>query len=283
MITFNCYIVINSTITMSSKEPITYGTDGCVQDFTLDEGIMSLVDEICELMDALDSGPEANRETIEASMIASAQASTAIEDNPMTVEQVALAVAGRETGCHPRHVREVLNCHECYRIRPSLDPLSEKNLLRAHGMMTRGLQEDSGNYRDCGVGIWSGDRFIYRAPPAHMVPLMMTDLMEWLRASEHHPLVKACVFHYEFETIHPFSDGNGRTGRLWQSVIMSDWKDCMKLVPYETEVLARRGRYYMVIRSSRQIGNTSPFIRFMLETVRDAARLAQQTISSDEF
>ena len=268
---------------MSSKEPVTYGTDRCVQDFILDEDIMSLVDEICELVDALGSRQEADQEMIEASMIASAQASTAIEDNPMTVEQVALAVAGRETGCHPRHVREVLNCHVCYRIRPSLDPLSEEDLLRAHGVMTMGLQEDSGNYRDCGVGIWSGDRLIYRAPPAHMVPLMMTDLMEWLRASEHHPLVKACVFHYEFETIHPFSDGNGRTGRLWQSVIMSDWKDCMKLVPYETEVLARRGRYYMVIRSSRQIGNTSPFIRFMLETVRDAARLAQQTISSDEF
>lgn len=124
MITFNCYIVINSTITMSSKEPVTYGTDGCVQDFTLDEGIMSLVAEIIELVDALDSGPEADQETIEASMIASAQASAAIEDNPMTVEQVALAVAGRETGCHPRHVREVLNCHECYRIRQSLDPLS---------------------------------------------------------------------------------------------------------------------------------------------------------------
>ena len=270
-------------IIMSSREPVTYGTDGCVQDFTLDEGIMSLVAEISELADALGSGPEADQETIEASMIASAQASTAIEDNPMTVEQVALAVAGRETGCHPRHVREVLNCHECYRIRPSLDPLSEEDLLWAHGVMTRGLLEDSGRYRDCGVGIWSGDRLIYRAPPAHMVPMMMADLMDWLRTSEHHPLVKACVFHYEFETIHPFSDGNGRTGRLWQSVIMSDWKDCLKWVPYETEVLARRGRYYKAIRSSRQIRDTSPFIRFMLETVRDTAKSAQHAISSDEF
>ena len=268
---------------MSSKEPVTHGTDRCVQDFILDEDIMSLVDEICELVDALGSRQEADQEMIEASMIASAQASTAIEDNPMTVEQVALAVAGRETGCHPRHVREVLNCHGCYRIRPSLDPLSEEDLLRAHGVMTRGLQEDSGRYRDCGVGIWSGDRLIYKAPPAHMVPQMMSDLMEWLRTSEHHPLVKACVFHYEFETIHPFSDGNGRTGRLWQSVIMLDWKGCMKWVPYETEVLARRGRYYKAIRSSRQIRDTSPFIRFMLETVRDAAESAQQTISSDEF
>ena len=244
---------------------------------------MSLVAEISELADALGSGPEADQETIEASMIASAQASAAIEDNPMTVEQVALAVAGRETGCNPRHVREALNCHECYRIRQSLDPLSEEGLLWAPGVMTRGLQEDSGRYRDCGVGIWSGDRLIYRAPPAHMVPMMMADLMDWLRTSEHHPLVKACVFHYEFETIHPFSDGNGRTGRLWQSVIMLDWKGCMKWVPYETEVLARRGRYYKAIRSSRQIRDTSPFIRFMLETVRDAAESAQQTISSDEF
>lgn len=160
---------------MSSQEPVTYETDGCVQDFTLDEGIMPLVTEICELVDALNSEPEADQETIEASMIASAQASAAIEDNPMTIEQVALAVAGRETECYPRHVREALNCHECYRIRQSLDPLSEEDLLRAHGVMTRGLQEDSGRYRDCSVGIWSGNKLIYRAPPAHMVPPMMAD------------------------------------------------------------------------------------------------------------
>ena len=121
------------------------------------------------------------------------------------------------------------------------------------------------------------------APPAERVPGLIANLFDWLKHAEDHLLIRSCVFHYEFETIHPFSDGNGRTGRLWQSVIMLDWKGCMKWVPYETEVLARRGRYYKAIRSSRQIRDTSPFIRFMLETVRDAAESAQQTISSDEF
>lgn len=111
-------------------------------------------------------------------------------------------------------VTEAMDCFRCYQMKSSLDQYSMDDLLRAHKVMTEGLQEDSGRLRDCDIGVWSGDRLIYRAPPPEDVPELMGELMDWMKDSCQHPLIKACVFHYEFESIHPSSDGNGRMERL---------------------------------------------------------------------
>lgn len=252
-------------------DQMTFNFRGIPQEFEIDTRTMSLFAEVCEIAGRLESGPKIHMDVMRRSTIASAQASAAIEANPLTVEQLTVAIDGEDVRCHPRDVREALDSYRCYQMRGSLDQYSLDDLLRAHGVMTEGLQEDSGRLRDCDVGVWAGDRLIYRAPPPEDVPMLMEELMDWLRLSGHHPLIKACVFHFEFESIHPFSDGNGRMGRLWQSIIMSDWRGDFEWVPLEAGILARQGQYYKAIRSAETLKDTSPFIRYMLEIVRDEA------------
>ncbi len=148
------------------------------------------------------------------------QGSLAIEGNTLTESQITDIIDGKHVIAPIREIQEVRNAIKTYNLYSDLDPYSVKDLLSAHKTMMEALIDDAGHFRRSGVGVFSGTKAIHVAPPAQRVPTLISGLFEWLKDADDHLLIKSCVFHYEFEFIHPFSDGNGRIGRLWQSLIL---------------------------------------------------------------
>ena len=144
------------------------------------------------------------------------------------------------------------------------------DLLRAHGLMMSALTDDAGHFRKGGVGVYSENGLVHIAPPAERVYPLMSDLFDWLKNADDHLLVRSCVFHYEFEFIHPFTDGNGRMGRLWQSLILSRWNPSFAHLPVENMVYANQQAYYDAIAQSTKQGDCGPFIDFMLGEIQRA-------------
>ncbi len=216
-----------------------------------------------------------------ANRIRTIQSSLAIENNTLTVEQVTAIVEGKRVLGSPVEIAEVKNALQAYELLLSLDPCSEEDLKKAHGIMMRELVDSSGRYRTRGVCIGDGEKVVHIAPPAERVPMLMADLFDWLKQSDAHPLVKSCVFHSEFEFIHPFQDGNGRMGRLWQTVILKQWKEIFAWLPVETLVKEHQKEYYDALMASDREGNGTKFAEFMLSLLQKAIEeLAQAGKSS---
>lgn len=154
----------------------------------------------------------------------SQDSSLAIEQNSLSLDQVSDVINGKRVLASPQDIREVKNAYEAYEYLSKFNPYSLDDLLNAHHFMMNGLVENAGCFRSSGVGVYDGNKLIHAGTPARYVPEVMNQLFNWMRYSRLHPLVKSCIFHYEFEFIHPFSDGNGRTGRLWHSLILQRWK-----------------------------------------------------------
>ena len=133
--------------------------------------------------------------------------------------------------------------------------------------MMQNLVNENGKYRTDAVGIFNGEKVVHFAPPANRVPQLMANLFEWIKTSDVHPLIKSCVFHYEFEFIHPFQDGNGRMGRLWQTVILKEWKEIFAWLPVETLVKENQKEYYNALSISDDVANSTKFIEFMLSLI----------------
>lgn len=190
--------------------------------------------------------------------------SLAIENNSLSIEQITAIIDGKRVLGAPNEIQEVKNAVQAYELLLTLDSTSEKDLLRAHGIMMKDLVSRAGKYRNDGVGIFDGKEVVHVAPPAERVPLLMADLFEWLKTSDAHPLVKSCVFHYEFEFIHPFQDGNGRIGRLWQSAILKDWRNIFAWLPVESLIKERQAEYYSALNVSDTSADSTFFIEFLL-------------------
>ena len=205
------------------------------------------------------------------------QGSLAIEGNVLSEEQVATILDGKPVIAPLRDVQEARNAIEAYEQFEGWNPASETDLLRAHGVLMAGLLDAPGSYRHGGVAVMGQGRVHHVGPPAARVPRLMADLLAWLGDSDEHPLVTSSVFHYEFEFIHPFEDGNGRLGRLWQTLILTRWKPLFAHVPVESLVRARQGEYYQAIRQSSNEGKSTPFVAFMLDTILAAVRTPQET------
>lgn len=152
----------------------------------------------------------------------------------------------------------------------SYDPYSMEDLLTVHRYMMKELVPEAGCFRSGNVGVFHGDQLIHAGTPAKFVPEVMAQLFDWLRTTSMHPLIKSCVFHYEFEFIHPFSDGNGRTGRLWHSLILQRWKPIFLWLPIETLIQEKQEGYYKALNESNSLNECTPFVTFMLEVIRDA-------------
>ena len=167
-----------------------------------------------------------------------------------------------------REIDEVKGAHAAYEAIESFNPYSADDLLKAHGLMTKGLVDRPGKFRNCNVGVMDGaGNVVHMAPPFDNVPSLVKDLFAWLSDSEDPVLVKSCVFHYEFEFIHPFPDGNGRTGRLWQTALLGSWRNEFYGAPVENIVWAHQQEYYQAIRTSTASGECGSFIDFMLDKI----------------
>ncbi|XTI71542.1 Fic family protein [Acidithiobacillus sp. AC3] len=158
-------------------------------------------------------------------------------------------------------------------------PSVEKDLLEAHRILMSGLIDEAGLYRHGGVGVMAGQQVIHMAPPADRVPHLMADLFGWLAATDVHPLIASSVFHYEFEFIHPFADGNGRMGRLWQSLILAHWNPLFANIPVESLIFEHQAEYYQALQESTQKTDSAPFIAFMLRMILDTVTTSAPQVS----
>ena len=201
------------------------------------------------------------------------QASLAIEQNTLTIEQVTAVIEGKPVIGLPREIREVQNAFAVYEQLEQLEqftPFSSSELLKAHQLLMVGLVESSGKWRTGGVGVVKGKEVVHMAPPATKVSGLMDDLLTWLQQTDTHPLIASCVFHYELEFIHPFADGNGRMGRLWQSVILTHWNPVFNWIPVETIIRDRQQEYYTVLATCDKAGSSTLFIEFMLHAILES-------------
>ncbi len=234
--------------------------------------VVRLVSEVSELVgqvtvfDGLDPNPTLRREN----QIRTIHSSLLIENNALTFDQATAVLNGHHVLAPAKDVREVQNAYDAYEAAAEWDPYDFGNLLKAHGMMMAGLVKHPGCLRNDNVGVYAGDVLIHPGSPVSVVPQLMGDLFEWLNTSEDHPLVKGSVFHYEFEFIHPFMDGNGRIGRLWHSLILRRWRPIFAWMPVETLIHRNQQAYYDVLLEAGNLGDSTAFVEFMLEIIRDA-------------
>ena len=240
--------------------------------YTITPTILSRVAEIGELVGRYAAATERvlSPSLRRGNRIRTIQSSLAIENNSLTLDQVTAVIDGKRVLGLPREIQEVRNAFAAYDMIDTWDPASRNDLLKAHGVLTAGLVDESGSFRSSGVGVFRDKQLVHLAPPADRVPQLVGDLLAWLASTSAHPIVSSCVFHYEFEFIHPFSDGNGRLGRLWQTLILSKWKPLMAYVPVETIVSERQQQYYALLGRSDASGDATPFVEFMVDALKDA-------------
>jgi Fic family protein len=200
------------------------------------------------------------------------QASLAIEQNSLSLEQVSALFDGQRVIGPARDIQEVRNAIAAYDALPRWDLSNPQHLLEAHGLLMAGLIDAPGRFRSGGVGIYRGDQLVHMAPPAARVPGLVDDLLAWLDASTWHPLLVSCVAHYELEFIHTFADGNGRLGRLWQTLILSRWNPLLAWLPIEEVIRSRQKGYYESLGQADQQGDLEPFVTYQLEAIHDALR-----------
>ncbi|MDO5062120.1 MAG: Fic family protein [Peptostreptococcaceae bacterium] len=239
--------------------------------FTMTDEIVNLVAEISELLGRISMhgkmqiNPRLRREN----RIKTIHSSLAIEHNSLSIEQVTAILKGKRVLGDPNEIKEVQNAYQAYEMMLKLDPLSLKDLLKAHQMMMGDLIKESGRFRSGGVGVFDGQKLIHMAPPAKFVPEQIEDLLKWYKTSRIHPLIKSAVFHYEFEFIHPFEDGNGRMGRMWHSLLLGNWNEVFFWLPIEELIRSRQQQYYDVLAQSDKKADSASFVTLMLEIIRD--------------
>lgn len=237
--------------------------------FTISPKTISLVAEISAQIERYAIRMEQGDALLlrKANRIKTIHSSLAIEGNHLSVSEVEDIINGKHVVAPVREIQEVKNAINTYNVYSTFDPFSVADLLRAHGLMMTALTDDAGHFRNGGVGVFAGQKLMHLAPPAGRVPLLIADLFEWLKNAEDHLLIRSCVFHYEFEFIHPFSDGNGRTGRLWQSLILGRLNPIFEHLPVENMVYANQQAYYEAIEKSTNAADSGAFIEFMLEEI----------------
>jgi len=193
-----------------------------------------------------------------------------IEGNTLTEEQVTALLDNKRVLGPKKDIQEVLNAIKVYDQLSIFDPYSRESFLSAHELLMGGLIEQPGRFRNQSVGIVHGKEIAHVAPPAVNVPFLMKDLFGYLKNDEDLILIKSCVFHYEMEFIHPFLDGNGRMGRLWQTVILSKANQVFEYLPLETLIIQTQAEYYKALAISDKAGESTAFIEYMLKLIEDS-------------
>ena len=239
--------------------------------FEITNHMIDHVAEIAELVGKLSavSSLSANPTLRRSNRIRTIHGSLAIEQNTLSLEQVTAVLNGKHVLAPPKDIVEVKNAYEIYERLDELDPYSVEDLLTAHGIMTRDLVEESGMFRTRPVGVVDSEGHVlhFGTLPQYVPDLVMA-LLEWTKTSEVHMLIRSCVFHYELELIHPFTDGNGRVGRLWHTLLLSKWNSAFAWLPVESIIHDRQQEYYDAINTSNDAGESAVFIEFMLSAIK---------------
>lgn len=196
------------------------------------------------------------------------RASLAIEGNTLSEEQITAILENKRVVGPAKDILEVRNAIEVYDKLEDFDPFSEESYLEAHGVLMKGLVDNPGRYRTKGVGIVQGDKVAHLAPPGWNVSNLMGQLFDYLANSEDNLLIKSCVFHYEMEFIHPFYDGNGRMGRLWQTIILMQLNPVFEYLPVEQAIKNSQEEYYRVLSESDKAGLSTKFVEYSLEKIK---------------
>ena len=250
--------------------------------FEITDEIMTEVTQIAELV-----GQVSSTETLSANpilrrtnRIRSIYSSLAIEQNSLTLDQVTAVLSGKRVLAPPKDIKEVQNAYEIYEHLTRLNPYSIDDLLYAHGVMTKELLDESGVFRSKSVGVVNqeGEVLHFGTLPQY-VPTAVQNLLEWTKESTLPMLIKSCVFHYEFELIHPFADGNGRVGRLWQTLLLAQWNPLFSWLPIESLIHDHQEDYYIAINESNAAGESTLFLSFMLNAIKDALEEILQSTS----
>lgn len=239
--------------------------------FEITNQMIDYVAEIAELVGKLNGTNHltANPTLRRGNRIRTIHGSLAIEQNTLSLEQVTAVLNGKRVLAPPKDIAEVKNAYEIYERLDELDPYSVDDLLAAHGIMTRGLVEESGMFRTRPVGVVDSEgHVLHFGTLPQYVPDLVMELLEWAKTSEVHMLIRSCVFHYELELIHPFADGNGRVGRLWHTLLLSKWNPLFAWLPVESIIHHRQQEYYDAINASNNAGESTPFIGFMLSAIK---------------
>lgn len=271
----NCYNRLEVMIMRNRKPP-----------FEITTAILDDIAEIAELVGHVNALQDlsANPTLRRTNRIRTIYSSLAIEQNTLSLEQVTAVLNGKRVIAPPKDIAEVKNAYEIYEMMESLNPYSVDDLLSAHGVMTRGLVDESGCFRSGPVGVVDkqGNILHFGTLPDY-VPGLVMELLNWVRESEFHMLIKSCVFHYELELIHPFADGNGRIGRLWHTLLLTQWKPMFAWLPVESIIHDRQDEYYRAINRSNNEAESTVFIEFMLSAMKEALMEAVQVRNTENM
>lgn len=201
--------------------------------------------------------------------INSIHSSLAIENNPLSLNQVKDVINGKMVIGDKKDIQEVKNAYNAYNELENINPYSIEDIKKIYGIMTFLIQDDSGKFRNHGEGVYDGENLIFMCPPSKLVPSLIEQLFNWLNESKEtvNPLILSSVFHYEFVFIHPFSDGNGRMARLWQTALLAKWEKIFEYIPIESLIKKYQNDYYKAIHNCNNKGNSNEFIEFMLKMI----------------
>lgn len=237
--------------------------------YSINSSILSLLTSVSEKLGIIKAShlqaPPA--ELRKANRIKTIQSTLEIEGNTLSIEQVTSVINNKRVIAPQKDILEVKNAIEVYNQLQHFNSSSIPSFLKAHGLLMKGLVKYPGKFRSAGVGIIKGSKLTHLAPKASMVKSLMNDLFFYLKNDQDPLLIKSCVFHYELEFIHPFEDGNGRMGRLWQTVILKDLSPVFAFLPIETIIKQEQVTYYKVLAESDKSGNSTPFIEFLLKAI----------------
>lgn len=243
--------------------------------YEITDEMLNLVTQIMENLGKLNSVNEFERlpRLRRVNRIKTIQSSLAIENNTLSIEQVTDVIDGKRIIGPKEDIIAVQNANLAYKEIKNINPYEINDLLRIHGIMMKGLVEEAGQLRTGQVGVFNEQgKVIHLAPPAEFVPSQLEQLFNWLKTSSANMLIKSSVFHYEFEFIHPFRDGNGRMGRLWQTALLSNWKPIFAWIPIESIIKDNQEEYYNAITYSTSQAKSNIFILFMLNVINKAVQ-----------